>query len=97
MSELSGVDKTLFDVFDEMLDEKMSNAGCNDFELIKYIPDLEERRAFMREAARLNYLPGYDYEKDPEYIEELERIAKSDCKYCMDFQVWSVIRHRILK
>lgn len=49
----------------EMASNEFGNHGCNDFELAKFVPDLEERRQLIKAF--------HDYNGDPEEFVEDEK------------------------
>jgi len=64
----------------EYADDRMSAAGCNDFNLAEVMPHVEERRAIMRTVHEVN--------GDPEEFD-----ANAEYKVVMDFQVLAYLRH----
>jgi hypothetical protein len=67
----------------ETLSDIQSNAGCNDFCLAKFVPDVEERRALMKQYYDLNGSPE-DYEQDQKYGRNYE--------YCHDFMMTYLLK-----
>jgi hypothetical protein len=55
----------------ELASDQFSNHGCNDFELAKCIPDLEERRKLMKSYNDYNGSPE-DFEYDDEHGSKFE-------------------------
>jgi hypothetical protein len=67
----------------EDLSDKQSSAGCNDFNLAEFVPDLEERKALMKKFYQLNGSPE-DYEDDLK--------NGSEFKYCQDFMLTTLLK-----
>lgn len=67
----------------EDLGDKQSSAGCNDFNLAEFVPDLEERKTLMKRFYELNGSPE-DYEYD------LKNGSKFE--YCQDFMMTALLK-----
>jgi hypothetical protein len=74
--------------FLEELGDHQSNAGCNDFDLSSFVPDVEERRAIMKAF--------HEYNGDPECFEEDLADGKT-FKYTEDFCIVGLLKDWITK
>jgi len=73
----------------ELLDlasDSFSNHGCNDFDLTKSVPDLEDRRALMKSYN--------DYNGSPEDLEDNEAHGSQHGLH-MDSAIMGYLSHRI--
>ena len=67
----------------EELSDMQGNAGCNDYNLARLVPDAENRRELIKEFNRLNGSPE-------DFFEDMK--SDKNFSYCMDFMMTYVIK-----
>jgi hypothetical protein len=68
---VTAAEKRVLAALFDMLAERMSSAGCNDFDLAELMPRVAERRAFMKRAFELSEsMDGFDADDTFEVVDD---------------------------